>query len=386
MKKRKGYLLLFIITCLLSVLLIVLFASCEPRENQGEGITTGVVGIEDEPDEFGDIVLKITKEEFLNLGFKFGDSVNIYFNNGNEIRDIAFLSSYTGKVGNSVLVGYPIHNMLKIGNVVKGNPYKIYDMQKGTTLKIEMNSPGKYKDFYDAISFNISQNMNDYDNVYAFTNFREITAGNIKEGRLFRGSTPLRKERQRSIEVRKLLEKYGIKTIVSINNVQSEIDDYFKDSAGADDYITSLYKSNNIITEKFPVDYSSEEYAKKIKNVLEQMIKREPPYYITCEMGIDRTGFVSVLLEALGGASYNEIVDDYMATYKNLSGIDKEKTPKKYSTIRDVVLGGILNDWTGHDDGFDYENYSFKEDAIKYLKKVGLTDEQIDTLTQKLTK
>ena len=47
------------------------------------------------------------------------------------------------------------------------------------------------------------------------------------------------------------------------------------------------------------------------------MCIRDSPYLIHCNEGKDRAGFVAALLEALGGAEAEEIVEDYMLSYEN---------------------------------------------------------------------
>ena len=45
--------------------------------------------------------------------------------------------------------------------------------------------------------------------------------------------------------------------------------------------------------------------------------KNSGPYEVNCVEGKDRTGFVIAVLECLGGASYEELIEDYMITYYN---------------------------------------------------------------------
>jgi protein tyrosine/serine phosphatase len=65
---------------------------------------------------------------------------------------------------------------------------------------------------------------------------------------------------------------------------------------------------------------------KKLKTALQFMISHGGPYLIHCFAGIDRTGFVAALLEALMGASIKEIFKDYLsafsADYKNLNNLE----------------------------------------------------------------
>jgi protein tyrosine/serine phosphatase len=54
---------------------------------------------------------------------------------------------------------------------------------------------------------------------------------------------------------------------------------------------------------------------KKLKNALQFMIAHEGPYLIHCFAGVDRTGFVSALLEAFLGASLKEICKNYLSAF-----------------------------------------------------------------------
>jgi protein tyrosine/serine phosphatase len=42
------------------------------------------------------------------------------------------------------------------------------------------------------------------------------------------------------------------------------------------------------------------------------MLNRPGPYLIHCYAGVDRTGFMAIVLEALMGASLHDIIDDYL--------------------------------------------------------------------------
>lgn len=48
----------------------------------------------------------------------------------------------------------------------------------------------------------------------------------------------------------------------------------------------------------------------------------------------DMTGYFCAIIEAIAGASYEEIVNDYMQTYANLYGITRETHPDEYEAIK----------------------------------------------------
>jgi protein tyrosine/serine phosphatase len=114
------------------------------------------------------------------------------------------------------------------------------------------------------------------------------------------------------------------------------------------------------------------------------MSAMEGPYLVHCTEGKDRTGFVIMLLEALAGASYQEIADDYMLTYDNYYKINQEKEPAKYKTILeknlDAMLTFVVNDQTVNIKTAELAPY-----ARQYLLKAGMTDIQIDLLLSKLS-
>jgi protein tyrosine/serine phosphatase len=56
-------------------------------------------------------------------------------------------------------------------------------------------------------------------------------------------------------------------------------------------------------------------FSEKINEGLLFMIEHEPPYLIHCEVGIDRTGFLSVVLESFMGTKFGDIVKDYMLSF-----------------------------------------------------------------------
>lgn len=48
----------------------------------------------------------------------------------------------------------------------------------------------------------------------------------------------------------------------------------------------------------------------------------------------DTTAYFCAIIEAIAGASYEEIVNDYMQTYANIYGITKETHPEEYEAIK----------------------------------------------------
>ncbi len=68
----------------------------------------------------------------------------------------------------------------------------------------------------------------------------------------------------------------------------------------------------------------------------------EGPYYIHCQEGKDRTGFVCIVIEALCGASYQKLVDDYMYKYYNYYKITKDTDSLRYNVIKERNVDTML--------------------------------------------
>ena len=111
----------------------------------------------------------------------------------------------------------------------------------------------------------------------------------------------------------------------------------------------------------------------------------EGPYYIHCVEEKDRTGFVCLLLEALSGASYEGLENDYMITYHNYFGITKKKTPAKYAAFPDLILGDMFRFLAGKENKGALESVDYGKAARNYLKYGGMSDSEIDVLVQLLT-
>ena len=60
------------------------------------------------------------------------------------------------------------------------------------------------------------------------------------------------------------------------------------------------------------MNYSSQYFKTQTIKALQAICKNDGPFLIHCTEGKDRTGFVCILIEALAGASYQQIVDDYV--------------------------------------------------------------------------
>jgi protein tyrosine/serine phosphatase len=125
--------------------------------------------------------------------------------------------------------------------------------------------------------------------------------------------------------------------------------------------------------------YTSGAYKEKVAQGLRAALAAEGPIYVHCMEGKDRTGFVCMLIEALAGAGYQQIADDYMETYDNYYKITQAKDPARYQTILEKNLEAMLQ-FVINDPQVDFKNADLTVYARRYLNHGGMSDQQIDEL------
>lgn len=128
----------------------------------------------------------------------------------------------------------------------------------------------------------------------------------------------------------------------------------------------------------------SESFAASIAEGLTLLAQKQPPYSIHCLEGKDRAGFTVALVEALMGADLEEITTDYMLSYYNYYGVDKELDPLRYQTILDTNLTAMLCHVAGVETSDALVQVDWEAAATKYLLDAGMAGTDITTLKEKL--
>lgn len=125
------------------------------------------------------------------------------------------------------------------------------------------------------------------------------------------------------------------------------------------------------------MNFSADDFKTKIVQGFTAMLDQQGPYLVHCTEGKDRTGFICMLIEALAGASYQEIADDYMKTYDNYYKITEEKDKKKYDIILEMNLDAMIKAVVG-DEKVDIKKADLKQYARNYLIGAGMPQNKAD--------
>ena len=94
---------------------------------------------------------------------------------------------------------------------------------------------------------------------------------------------------------------------------------------------------------------------------------------------------MSALLLALADASAQEIIDDYMTTYTNYYKLTKQSDPKKYEAVLGNVQG-FLECLCDAPEGTPLDSLDLQSGARSYLRRGGLSDDQIARIEEYITK
>ena len=281
-------------------------------------------------DEFGGAYIDISIEKFNKLGFSFGDSLNLYFTTDDKTvvyEDIGYYSGYYVPAGQELVVGYKGYSNIKFCINYGEDIYASNNFNTNTLVTIKVNKEAKYKAIEETLTISYLDDRNEYDSDEKFANFREIKVGNIKDGILYRGASPIDNTRKRAEIVDSLLSKNNIRYNIDLADKFENI--YVDQKYLIGDYMQNLIANNKSIFLGMAAAYKADDFSGKMKKLCLMIINNDGPYYIHCLEGKDRTGYVCMVLEALCGASYDELIDDYFVTYKNYYGIEKDS--EKYN-------------------------------------------------------
>ncbi len=383
MKKISG------IKIFVLALLILSLCACQKKKEESNP-SIADYPIEHEM-EYGGVYIKIAIDDFNALGFSFGDSIDLTFDNGKKLEDIPYYNGYYVDAGEPLLIGYPGYEYikatinygqdlwdefsLKVPANVEGL-WKKAVLEEHNTATITLHEKGKYLPIQEASDIHYFDERERYDSDAMFANFRSMNLGKLKRDVIYRSASPCDNQHNRAPYVDALIRKAGVNTILDLADNEVKIEKYIARDDFASPYFLSLYDSDQVIPIALNMNYLSDDFGMKIVQGFNLMAEKEGPYLIHCTEGKDRTGFVAMLIEALAKASYEEIEADYMKTYANYYRIDKSNDKEKYQIILERNLDGMIA-FMVNDAGIDFKNCDLSIYAENYLQRCGMSEEQI---------
>ena len=373
------------------LLLLCLMVSQAAWAQSTEAITVSEI------QKHGNLVLSIPGTQFLSAGYAFGDIVSVRL--ASQEYEMPVGSNYTdvetgemicrvnideGKGSDQVLLAINMGDFATAANIaaklgMEEEPGYIWEYTPGLTLPIEvtisMKEEGGYYDQWLLRQLVRSHDRSDYPLLSdaEFANFRPIETTGMGKQKLYRSSSPVNPEIGRSGYADAAMEEAGIATVI---NLADSIIDY----EGWED---GYYHSCSITALGLSVNFEEDHFRTGLARGLRAIIAGKAPFLVHCNEGKDRAGFVSAVLEALMGASAEEIIADYMTSYSNYYGV--ERGTEQYEAIACSNICKFLAAAFEIEDICDPELDLSKEARQYLLEQLFLTEDEIQQLKAKLS-
>ena len=263
---------------------------------------------------------------------------------------------------------------------------KITDVKSPIEVVVSMKDKGGYLLGLDIMRH--AQYMSAYIESYPdlsideFANFREVRTTGIGTNKLYRSSSPIDLSLGRYLYVDSLAKEAGVATFINLTDTE----DYAKSYKG---FESSYYSTQDAIFLSMPVEFFSTPFEEGLVKGFRYMTENEAPYLVHCTYGMDRTGFTIAVLEALMGATAEEIQADYAKTFSNyyniVDGMQVALNEQQVDFFKGVVLRNLRAVY--HAKGIDVPDSSeadWVSATEQYLQKLGMTAEEISALKEKL--
>lgn len=366
-----------ILTVCVMVLCLGACTSAEDRSGAAKAVRGKVIEIE----KYGHAVLDVTTAEFTAKGYALGDVVCVRF--GSYESEMPFFDGYYSTPGTAMLRGTSAEKNIAVcinyGDFSKENGLKI-----GDSVEITMAEKEGMLAFQEISALKYSNDRTDFSDDVTFANFREVTLGRIGEGKLYRTASPINNEHGRASYANDLIASVNVATVLNLADSPEDIAEYCEAEDFNSEYYMTLYDAGKVIALDLAVNFFTDEFAASVAEGLTFLAQNDPPYAVHCTEGKDRAGFTVMLLTALMGADLQEIIDDYMISFYNYYGIDKETQPERY----EVVLSNNLMVMLCHVMGAESEEALAQMDleaaVTAYLRNAGMAETDILALKEKL--
>ncbi len=375
-------------------------------------------------DAFFGCDVNISIADFIALGFELGDECDVVLENSlyrYEFKSVPFYNGYYTKTGDPLLCGYGYAARENRGEDYRYTrtdyPYlrfcfnnrEMWNLLHLTTdmkCTITLVRKGGY-DYQQKLvgGLTYSRDYEDYEakngisKEEVFANFRAVRSDAMRENVLFRSASPFDNANNRAPYVSKLAEAYGIDYVLDLADSPSKIEKYREADVWAElDYSQKLLDGDRVCLMAMSAAYEGAAYqAALVKGLSSALAHGATKILFHCTEGKDRTGFVGLVLEGLCGASYEEMLYDYMVTYDNYYGLTEASDRMAYDYIVELKFDDMVNYLLTFDPSLEAkgdgtydlaavtsENYAAAAAAL--LTKAGMSEENLQALTALLKK
>lgn len=345
--------------------------------------------IEDTLDLFyyGCMNLNFKADSFLTI-FEIGDVVTLVVD-GYDTLDVPVVG-YRGDVSVS-------EYLLSVGDgsgyvtfeVLNGDPAEAIGIGREVKFPINVSVKTKEKGGYiKYLEMRQHLTMSYYLEAYPtlsieeFANFRKVNTTGMGEGVLYRSSSPIDPSLGRNLYADSLAKVAGVATFV---NFAESMESAMTYRGLADSY----YATQNVVFLGVPPAFVNKVFKDGLVKGYRFMIENEGPYLLHCTYGMDRTGFSIAVLEALMGATAEEIKTDYAKTFMNycsvVGNMQVALTQDHVDLLKNIIAMNLRNSYhTVGVDISDFDNVDLAAATEKYLVALGMEQAEVDALKNRL--
>jgi len=344
---------------------------CTPALSQSQTLIeiTGSVTSFDEA--FGSVGTSITTQDLQEAGIAVGDLVELQMSGHTlEIPVLSDLFPYLPQYLPGVLLW---------GNAYVGGWYtniaEEYGVALGDGIVIRLLQDDGYLDEIAEREVHHVAERGECSSDEEYSNFREVSSGDIQSGVLFRSSHPADGS-VKATYTHTLMLQAGVRTIINVGASWNDPQQAFDHS----EYYKARGDEGAVLATNIGLAVTWPHFKAELARVLRFIIDQSPPYLIHCSLGQDRTGIAIAVLEGLAGADLQDIVDDYALTFANYYRVGPDHP--LYPEVVEQVLSK-LREMNG---GTDVTSEDLQTTIEHYLtEEVGLSESEILLLQEKLS-
>ena len=335
----------------------------------------------------GKIYLNYPADSFLTQ-FEIGDIVTVAFDgydtlempvaeSSSDVPIAGFLVAAIKGSDQLVLTAHYAQMSDVLGITAENAPLQVSISMKekgGYLLGLDIMRNTQYMDTYLEAYPDLS--------IEEFANFRDVHTTGMGKNKLYRSSSPIYLYLGRNYYADSLAQVAGIATFVNLADSENE-------AYSNKGYETTYYSTQNVIFLGIPPEFFSTSFKEGLVIGFRYMIEHDGPYLVHCTYGMDRTGFMIAVLEALMGATTEEIQDDYAKTFSNYFTIIDSKqvtlNEQQVNFFKSVVLRNLRAVY--HAEGIEVpetDDADWVTATENYLEKLGMTPQEISELKDRL--
>ena len=219
-----------------------------------------------------------------------------------------------------------------------------------------------------------------------YANFRSLSGGTMGKNVLFRSRIP-DDTADCSRIADYMMQDAGVKYIINLYETAATLKNKFRDPAYKDLYYRKVYRNGRVAACRTLMHFSTKNERESNRRAMVSGFRviaaHGGPYLVHCAAGKDRTGLFCVIAEALMGATYTQILNDYMQTYLNYGYKSSRAGALAFCKKN---LDYMLQLVTYCPSGSKWSKMKLAEKAERYLRDGGLTAGQIRSIKKHLKK